>query len=153
MTGGGKKLDRAYKNGRARRSVRADEVVLSSDESSNGLLLGEAEMPAPADKASVHAGGATFSLAVPLPAGDVRLDFARPGGEARVSIWAVPDGLVDAGKGTGVVLGMLAVVFVPWGLVRRREARVGPVRTRTVVALVVLVAVLVFVAMVIAHMV
>jgi hypothetical protein len=34
----------------------------------------------------------TYSLPVTLPKGQVRLDFARPMGDAELSIWAIPSG-------------------------------------------------------------
>ncbi len=69
----------------------------------------------------------TFSLPVSLPEdGHVRLDFAFPGGEGKVSVLAVPERAVEASQDTAVVLalagGALLLAFV-LRRVRRRFAR------------------------------
>ncbi|MHC4703530.1 MAG: hypothetical protein ACYTFQ_23440, partial [Planctomycetota bacterium] len=53
----------------------------------------------------------TYSLPVTLPEGQIRLDFAHPSGEAELSIWAVPVGVLRTLYGTLTVLGVLAVLL------------------------------------------
>jgi hypothetical protein len=42
------------------------------------------------DVGAAYIARGTYSLPVTLPAGQVRLDFARPMGDAELSIWAIP---------------------------------------------------------------
>jgi hypothetical protein len=44
------------------------------------------------DVGAAYIARGTYSLPVTLPAGQVRLDFARPMGDAELSIWAIPSG-------------------------------------------------------------
>ncbi|MHC4361920.1 MAG: hypothetical protein ACYSTZ_03765, partial [Planctomycetota bacterium] len=53
----------------------------------------------------------TYSLPVTVPEGQIRLDFAHPSGEAELSIWAVPVGVLRTLYGTLTVLGVLAVLL------------------------------------------
>jgi hypothetical protein len=55
-----------------------------------------------------------YSLPVTLPAGAVRLDFARPAGEANLSLWAVPLSTFRNLYGTSAVIAglFMLVVFV-----------------------------------------
>jgi len=39
---------------------------------------------------AAYVAGGTYSLPVTLPSGQIRLDFARPMGDAELSIWAIP---------------------------------------------------------------
>jgi len=74
----------------------------------------------------VHVAGGMFSLPVELPAGRIALDFAGPGGEAALSIWAVRVGAIRALGSTGAVLVGLAIVYAALRLIRRvRFARLG----------------------------
>ncbi|MBA7609584.1 hypothetical protein ES703_16775 [subsurface metagenome] len=56
-----------------------------------------------------------YSLPVSLPEGEVRLDFARPAGEARLSLWAVPVGAIHRLYST---LAVIAVLFVALGIIK-----------------------------------
>ena len=51
----------------------------------------------------------TYSLPISLPDGQIRLDFARPAGDAELSIWAMPTKTLHALYGTIAVLIALAV--------------------------------------------
>jgi hypothetical protein len=53
-----------------------------------------------------------YSLPVTLPAGAVRLDFARPAGEANLSLWAVPLSTFRNLYGTFAVIAGLFVLAV-----------------------------------------
>ena len=55
----------------------------------------------------------TYSLPVTLPQGDVRLDFARPSGDAELTIWAVPEGTIKSLYGTiAVIVALLLGLWV-----------------------------------------
>ncbi|HUT30558.1 MAG TPA: hypothetical protein VMX13_12260 [Sedimentisphaerales bacterium] len=57
----------------------------------------------------------TYSLPVSLPEGEVRLDFARPGADARLTIWAVPTRMLQTLYATIAVIGAALVLL---GLIR-----------------------------------
>jgi hypothetical protein len=61
-----------------------------------------------------HVAGGTYSLPVSLPADGVRLDFARPGGDAQLSIVAIPVGMIHNAKSTAIIaiLATIAVVII-----------------------------------------
>ena len=67
--------------------------------------------------------GATFSLPVTLPEGQVQLDFSRPGGQATVTVWAVPERLIGSLKGTLGVAAAAAAVLVLWRILSALAAR------------------------------
>ncbi len=69
-------------------------------------------------QASVASG--TFSLPVELPEGEVQLDFARPGGGAELSIYAIPVALSQGLWTTGEIIFALLVFW----LLARRWSRV-----------------------------
>jgi len=56
-----------------------------------------------------------YSLPVTLPEGEVRLDFARPAGEARLSLWAVP---VSAIHSFYSALAVIAALFIVLGVIK-----------------------------------
>jgi len=56
-----------------------------------------------------------YSLPVSLPEGEVRLDFARPAGEARLSLWAVPVSAIRSLYGT---LAVVAALFIALGIIK-----------------------------------
>ena len=58
---------------------------------------------------------AVYSLPVTLPQGEVRLDFARPGGDVEISLWAVPTSTL---KNLCRTLIILAAVLIALGAVR-----------------------------------
>jgi hypothetical protein len=58
---------------------------------------------------------AVYSLPVTLPQGEVRLDFARPGGDVEISLWAVPTSTL---KNLYRTLIVLVAVLIALGLVR-----------------------------------
>ena len=66
----------------------------------------------------LYAGGGTFSLPVSLPEGQVQLDFARPGGDAEVSVLVVSEELSDRAFGTAGVIGALVGAFILWRILR-----------------------------------
>ncbi|UCC97797.1 MAG: hypothetical protein JSW66_18375 [Phycisphaerales bacterium] len=53
----------------------------------------------------------TYSLPVSLPEGEVRLDFARPSGEAELSLWAVPVRMIHKLYGTIAILAALLAIL------------------------------------------
>jgi hypothetical protein len=78
-----------------------------------------------------------YSLPVTLPEGEVRLDFARPSGEAELSLWAVPLSTIRNLYGT---LTVFVGLFVIVGLVKiwpRPEER-QPISARRVISYTVL---------------
>ena len=58
---------------------------------------------------------AVYSLPVTLPQGEVRLDFARPGGDVEISLWAVPTSTLRNLCRTFIVL---VAVLIAFGLIR-----------------------------------
>jgi hypothetical protein len=63
----------------------------------------------------VYVAKGTYSLPVSLPEGGVRLDFARPGADAKLTLWAVPTRLLQALYGT---VGVIVAALVLLGLIR-----------------------------------
>ena len=61
----------------------------------------------------------TYSLPVTLPAGQVRLDFARPSGDAELSITAVPARLIDNAQNTAVLAAISIIVATAFALIRK----------------------------------
>jgi len=53
----------------------------------------------------------TYSLPVTLPQGEVRLDFARPSGQAQLTLWAVPLSTIRKLYGTAAILAVLLAVL------------------------------------------
>jgi len=53
-----------------------------------------------------------YSLPVVLPGGEVQLDFARPSGEARLSVWAVPVRTLHQLYGSAAALSLLGLGLV-----------------------------------------
>jgi hypothetical protein len=66
----------------------------------------------------LYAAGGTFSLPVTLPEGQVQLDFARPGGDAEVSVLVVSEELVGRAYGTAEVVGTLIGLLILWRILR-----------------------------------
>jgi hypothetical protein len=74
-----------------------------------------------------------YSLPVTLPKGEVRLDFARPSGEAELSLWAVPLSTIRNLYGT---LTVFVGLFVIVGLVKiwPRPEQKRPISARRVIS-------------------
>ena len=83
-----------------------------------------------------------MSLPVELPAGGVELHFARPGGDAAVTLWAVRTSMLDGLGRAGGVLLALVVVFIAARLWRHWAARAAVPARGSVIAYVVLLALL-----------
>ena len=103
--------------------------------------------PAPAGEAMPTAGvggyvaAGTFSLPVELPEGEVRLDFARPSGQAEVTIWAIRVSLIHKLCGTGIVLAAIVLLAAVIKLAQRLTRRATvPSTWRLIVYAVLLVA-------------
>ncbi len=73
------------------------------------------------DGGYIYVSGSTFSLPVNLPDGQVRLDFVRMGGDAEVTVLAVPLRLSNNLYATGTLLVLLAIVAVLWRFIARRR--------------------------------
>ncbi len=69
----------------------------------------------------------TYSLPVTLPEGEVRIDFARPAGDARLTIWAVPQTTINNLKATAAVLAVLLVVL---GIIKIWPAKAVPISAK-----------------------
>jgi hypothetical protein len=67
------------------------------------------------DQVQAYVAKGTYSLPVSLPEGEVRLDFARPGADAKLTLWAVPTRLLHSLYGTA---GLIAAALVLLGLIR-----------------------------------
>ena len=58
----------------------------------------------------LYTASGTYSLPVMLPGGEVTLDFTRPSGGARLSLWAVPKSTVSNLYGSLIVMAGLLVI-------------------------------------------
>jgi hypothetical protein len=94
-----------------------------------------------AEEVEPYVGKGTYSLPISLPEGEIRLDFARPGPDARLTLWAVPTRLVQALYGTA---GVIVAALVLLGLIRiwPRSMRPAQLSARWVIIYVVLFVVL-----------
>ena len=59
-----------------------------------------------------YVAGGMFSLPVDLPEGEVELHFARPGGDAEVTLWAVRTSVLDGASQSGAVGVLLLVLLI-----------------------------------------
>ncbi len=59
-----------------------------------------------------YVAGGVYSLPVSLPEGEVRLDFARPSGGAKLRIWAVPIGMINKLYGSVTITGLLCLLLL-----------------------------------------
>jgi hypothetical protein len=80
--------------------------------------LDESVQPIPGDVPSLapqemqpYVAKGIYSLPVTLPEGEVRLDFARPSGEAELSIWVVSVSIIRKLYGTLAVMAALILVL------------------------------------------
>jgi hypothetical protein len=110
---------------------------------------GRARGPAPAEAPGGGEGGfayaatGTFSLPVELPEGEVHLDFARPGGQAELAVWAVRERSIQtAWRTAAIAVGALLLWLAVRLLARVRLPR-GWKMPALVAAYVVLAAILV----------
>ena len=100
-----------------------------------GLGVEQANVPQPdfAGK-QIYTARGTYSLPVTLPGsaasgpvpGEVRLDFARPSGQAQLTLWAVPVSTIYRLYGTAGILAALLVVLAVskvWPTSAKRHAR------------------------------
>ncbi|MBL7154750.1 MAG: hypothetical protein ISS79_13630, partial [Phycisphaerae bacterium] len=69
----------------------------------------------------------TYSLPVTLPEGEVRIDFARPAADARLTIWAIPQTTINNLKATAAVLAVLLVVL---GIIKIWPAKAAPISAK-----------------------
>ena len=83
--------------------------------------------PAAAQAGLGYVSAGTYSLPVPLPEGEVKLDFARPGGQAELAVTAIPVSLIHSLWGTATVILALAIVGAVAAFLSRF---VGPRQTR-----------------------
>jgi hypothetical protein len=76
--------------------------------------LGQRNEPAAAVAGvPLYTARAIYSLPVTLPEGEVRLDFARPSGEAELSLWAVPVSTIrNLYETIAIVAGLLALAVL-----------------------------------------
>jgi hypothetical protein len=57
--------------------------------------------------------GASYSMPISLPAGQVQLDFAHPSGQAVVALWAVPQRLIDSiMAAVALILAIVALIVI-----------------------------------------
>ena len=78
----------------------------------------------PTQAAQAYASQNVYSLPVSLPSGgEIRLDFARPSGQAELSIWAVPVKTVSKLISTLVIAGLLIVLVVVMKLWKKHNAK------------------------------
>jgi len=92
-------------------------ITSSTDEISSIAAAAVGETPA-------YVAGGVYSLPVSLPEGEVRLDFARPSGEAELRIWAVPVGTINKLYGSVTITCLLCLLLL--------TIRVWPQPTRKV---------------------
>jgi len=91
------------------RAVTAPERVAGPGTEMSGISVTAGEEIRP------YVARDVYSLPVTLPEGEVRLDFARPAGEARLSLWAVP---VSAIRSFYSTLAVITALFVALGVIK-----------------------------------
>ena len=111
----GRRASASAKQPRGQSRVAGPGLRAGSEEAAGfGLVenhLGKAE-PGPAYVPLYTAKG-IYSLPMTLPEGEVRLDFARPSGEAELSIWAVPLRTIRNLYGTiGIIAGLCVIAGI-----------------------------------------
>ena len=96
-------------------------AVVAQDSISFDLDAAALQIPGGSQTASgfAYVAKGTYSLPVTLPAGQVRLDFARPSGDAQLSIIAVPIRLFDNTRNTAVVAVISIVIAIVFTLARK----------------------------------
>ncbi|KKK69326.1 hypothetical protein LCGC14_2935160, partial [marine sediment metagenome] len=107
----------------AARTLADVQAGLVADMSFGRYTGGTVAAPAQPGLGYGYVPGGTFSLPVALPEGQVRLDFARPSGEATVSVWAVRGSIVRKGMGTGGAFAAILVLMLVVQLVRELRGR------------------------------
>jgi len=95
--------------GAAGTAVTAPERVAAPGPDTSGISVTAREEIRP------YVARGIYSLPVTLPEGEVRLDFARPAGEAQISLWAVP---VSAIHGLYSTLAVIAALFIALGVIK-----------------------------------
>ena len=127
---GGPVTQSAPSRGRVRRGA------VMAEDSSEGLAL-PGITTTPSGEGEVYIASGTYSLPVTLPAGEVRLDFARSSGGAELSIWAVPIETLDNLYGTAAIV---VTVLVIAGLVKiwPRSIKKNPISARHIIGYILL---------------
>jgi hypothetical protein len=74
--------------------------------------------------------GASYSMPISLPEGQVQLDFAHPSGEAVVAVWAVPRRLIDSASAAAALALAIVALVVARGLWRGRRTAQGHLAER-----------------------
>ena len=91
-------------------TVTTAGTIVAHDMDVNGIVVQDslfvpADMPAEAAGwGGAYVASGVYSLPVSLPGGGLRLDFARPSGDAELTIWAVPDRAVTGTLNTLIVI-------------------------------------------------
>ena len=85
-----------------------------------------------------HIAKGTFSLPVQLPATGIRLDFARPGGQARLTIWAVRTSAIRDLVRTVALVVVFAGLFFLYTLLLKKGIALAPISLLRVVGYAVL---------------
>lgn len=126
---------------KAEMSVTVTYSDVGAEEDREELTLGTSEMAAEGESIQPYVAGGTYSLPVSLPGGGIRLDFARPSGQPRLSVLAVPVTMIQKCCGAAIVLvvllALLAVIKI-WPKTTRR----APLSTKLIILYIVLLAAL-----------
>ncbi|KKK76260.1 hypothetical protein LCGC14_2865450, partial [marine sediment metagenome] len=73
--------------------------------------------------AVVYVAGGTYSLPVTLPEGGTTIDFAAPGGDVEVSVWAFKDETLSTFEATAGIAAVLLLIRIVWALCLRLKTR------------------------------
>jgi hypothetical protein len=93
--------------------VRGQVAAGSRFEPVTGQPRAPASVPADAfAETPLYTASGTYSLPVMLPGGEVTLDFTRPSGGARLTLWAVPKSTLSNLYGSLIVMAGLFVIVV-----------------------------------------
>jgi len=145
--GGGLGLSVTDQRGRFTRwggDAVVDGVQTTVDD--NGTVVVAGEGGGGGGVAYGYVAGGMFSLPVDLPGGEVELHFARPGGDAEVTLWVVRSSVIDGASQTGIVVVFLVVLLVAIRVWRGWSKRVTTPPVGLIIAYVTLLVILAAVA-------
>jgi hypothetical protein len=107
------------------------DVAQELDEGLPGAVVSYYMPQTAAGQIQTYVAKGTYSLPVTLPAGEVRLDFARPAGQAQLSIWAVPLSTIRSFYATLTVVVVLLVVL---GIIKIWPKKMRPFSLKRAIA-------------------
>jgi len=111
MMGPGMGPGRARRDRSSKRDAQSQPFQVKTPSAPSESTEAEASAIATAQTQRPYAAQGIYSLPVSLPAGEVRLDFARPAGGAQLSILAIPVNSIHNLYGSITVIGAMLLVM------------------------------------------